>query len=348
MRIGLIGCGNIAGVYAHNAGRFADIALTAVADINPAAAEALAEDHGLRALSVEALLTDPQIDLVVNLTVPGAHAEVTEAALQAGKHVYVEKPFCLDVATARTLLSLSEEKGLRLGSAPDTFLGPGCRFAKQLIRSGRLGTIHSGTAFMLSPGMEHWHPNPGFFFQPGGGPLLDMGPYYVTHLVEFFGPVAEVKAFGGRPRPTRRVSAAGPMQGRDIPVEVDTTAMALLQFRSGPQIVLMTSWDVQAHRQSHFELYGTEGTLRVPDPNHFGGDVVFWAEGKWRKIASERHPLGRPNWPLETPQFANYRMIGVAEMAQAIREDRPSAVDASRAVHVLEVLLTIEQLVREG
>ena len=342
LRIGVVGCGNISATYMRNAALFPEVELVACADALPEAAAHRAAEFGLRAVPVGDLVTDPAVDLVLNLTVPSAHAEVTMAALAAGKHVFTEKPLATSVADGRRLLAEAGARGLALGSAPDTFLGAAGRRARQLIAAGAIGRPVAGTAFMLGRGMEHWHPNPQFFYQPGGGPVLDMGPYYLTMLVSLLGPVARVMAMTGRGQDERLVSAGGPFRGTRFPVATPTTALALLEFRSGAMMTFGASWDVFRHSNHPIELHGTEGSLRLPDPDTFGGTVSLSARGaEWQDFASEDAPCGAPNWPYAAPDRANYRMLGVADLAAALRAGRAPRASGALALHVLEVLEAI-------
>jgi predicted dehydrogenase len=342
LRIGVVGCGNIAATYLRNAALFGGVEIVACADAAPEAAVRRAAEFGLRALPVEALLADPGIGLVLNLTVPAAHFDVSMAALAAGKHVFTEKPLAVGVAEGRRLATEARARGLLLGSAPDTFLGAAGRRARRLVDEGAIGRPVAGTAFMLGYGMEHWHPNPQFYYQPGGGPVLDMGPYYLTMLVSLLGPVARVVAMTGRGRDERLITAEGPSQGTSFPVGTPTTALSLLEFRSGALVTFGASWDVLRHSNANIELHGTAGSLRLPDPDTFGGTVSL-AEGRggWRDLDSEEEPFGARNWPYDAPDRANYRMLGVADLAAAIREGRPPRASGDLALHVLEVLAAV-------
>ena len=342
--VGIVGCGNISAAYFRLAPLFRGLEARACADISPAAAEARAAEFGVRAESVDALLADPDVDVVINLTIPAAHFGVTKAALEAGKHVYSEKPFVLTVEEGLALKALADAKGLQVGSAPDTFLGGAHQLARRLIDDGALGTITAGTAFVLSHGMEMWHPNPGFFFLPGGGPMLDLGPYYIADLINLIGPVRRVAAMTGAATPTRLVTAEGPVKGQEIPVETPTTVQALLEFANGAQVMVGTSWDVWGHRHRQpIELYGTEGTLFVPDPNWFGGTVeVAGRDGAVREETWD-HPLGVANDVRPQASFANYRSAGLADMALAILEGREARCGLDRALHGIEVMTSILQ-----
>ena len=283
MGVGVIGAGVIAGIYMQNMPLFAGLALRACADIRPEAAAAQAEKYGTRALTVDALLAASDIDLVLNLTVPNAHFAVSHDALTAGKHVFSEKPLCTTVEDGRRLVAAAESRGLRLGCAPDTFLGAGGRLARHMVDDGKVGHIVAGSAFLMSRGMEHWHPDPEFFFKPGGGPILDVGPYYIGALVNLLGPISRVQAMSSIGFAERVVTAPGPRTGHRITVETPTTVTALLQFTAGAQVTLAMSWDVHKHGHPAIELYGTEGSMRVPDPNFFGGNIEFTeAAGDWQ------------------------------------------------------------------
>lgn len=273
MGIGLIGCGNISTAYLQLATQFSSLEMRAVADLDMAIAKTQAEKFNLRALSVPDLLASSDIDIVVNLTIPAAHFEVTKQILQAGKHAFSEKPFVLSLEEGEALRKLADETGLRIGSAPDTFLGGAHQLARSLIDQGAIGEVLSGTCHVMSRGMEAWHPNPDFFFQPGGGPVLDLGPYYITNLVQLIGPVKAVSAMASTGLKTRTIGT-GPRTGESVPVDTPTTLHALLEFQSGAIITLGASWDVSAHRHENMELYGSEGSLYVPDPNFFGGSVL--------------------------------------------------------------------------
>lgn len=325
LRVGIIGTGNISGAYLQHATRFDDMRIVACANRSPAPAEAQAKTYGVQAMSVETLLADPSIDMVLNLTVPQAHTEINRAALAAGKHVYVEKPLALDPVKAADLLAEAERLGLRVGCAPDTFLGAGQQTCRHLLDDGRIGDPVAATAFMMCPGHEHWHPNPGFYYLAGGGPILDMGPYYLTALVNLFGGVVEVMAMARRSG--ERVATCGACRGARLPVEVDTHTAGLLRFENGVVATLVMSFDVQAHRHAPIEVYGTRATLGVPDPNTFGGPVLLHT-GDGAFVEE----------PLTHGYAENSRSLGVAEMAHAIRTGRAHRASGALAAHVLEVM----------
>lgn len=339
--IGVIGCGNISAAYMRLAPLFKGLEMRACADVNMDAATARAKEFGLRACKVEELLAADDIDIVVNLTVPAAHFEVSKRILEAGKHSYSEKPFVLTLEQGEALRALAAEKGLRVGSAPDTFMGGAHQLARAVIDEGMAGQIVGGTCHVMSFGMEHWHPNPDFFFQPGGGPILDLGPYYITNLVQLIGPVKAVAAMTGKGRPTRTISN-GPRDGQEIPVDTPTNIHALLEFENGAIVTLGASWDVKAHRHENMELYGLDGSVYVPDPNFFGGDVSFATPAGTKVVPQRDHPFGIPNMEdgRATPR-ANYRCAGLADMAAAIDAGRPHRCSQELATHVVEVMTAI-------
>lgn len=340
--IGVIGCGNISKAYFTLAPLFAGIDMRACADINPDAARAQAERFGLRAMEIDDLLAADDIDIVVNLTVPNAHFDVSRSILEAGKHAYTEKPLVLSMDEASALKALAEEKGLRIGSAPDTFLGGSHQQARAHLDAGHLGKVTSGTAVFMNHGMEHWHPNPDFFFRPGGGPILDMGPYYISALVNLIGPLRGVVALSSMPSTTRTIGSAD-RKGETIPVSTATTVHALLAFENGATVTFLASWDVWAHRHANLELYGTDGSLYVPDPNFFGGVVMAGGDdhGDVAALPAWEHPLGVPNMDHKTGRLANYRAVGLAEMAQAIAQDRPHRCALDLAIHVVDAMTGI-------
>ncbi|TIW95206.1 MAG: Gfo/Idh/MocA family oxidoreductase, partial [Mesorhizobium sp.] len=261
--IGVVGCGNISKAYFSLAPLFRGIEMRACADINVDAAKARAKEFKLRAETVEGLLKAGDVDIIVNLTIPAVHYEVSKQILDAGKHVYSEKPFVLSVKEGLDLKKLAERDGLRIGSAPDTFLGGAHQLVRNLIDTGKLGKITSGTCHVMSHGMEHWHPNPDFFFQPGAGPVLDIGPYYITNLIQLIGPVKQVAAFASIPKTERTISSK-PRAGEKILVATPTTIHGVMEFENGAVVTLNTSWDVWSHGHAPMELYGDLGTVFLP------------------------------------------------------------------------------------
>ncbi|WP_082407444.1 Gfo/Idh/MocA family oxidoreductase [Mesorhizobium sp. 1M-11] len=343
--VGVIGTGDISSIYLRNLNLFAGVRVVACAGRNRDAAVRRAAQFGIEALDVDQLLKRDDIGIVVNLTPPASHADVTRDALSADKHVFSEKPLAVEAATGRALVAEARSRSLLLGCAPDTFLGAGGRLARGVIDAGEIGTVTSGVCMFLSSGMEHRHPNPEFFFKAGGGPVLDIGPYYLTTLVNLLGPVASVQAEASTGFRERLVTAAGPQQGRRILVETPTTIMALLKFRSGAIVNAMFSWDVRLHGRQSIEIHGNAGTMLVPDPDTYGGSVSIGMDGgAWDVRGSDTAPLGRPNWsPSGDPsqQFANYRGLGVAEMSSAILLGKPHRSSGVLASHVLDVMESI-------
>jgi predicted dehydrogenase len=330
LRIGIIGAGYISAAYLRAAHCFEQMEVVVCADLNPAAAEARAREFGIKSTSVEALLKDGSIELVLNLTLPQAHVPVGLRVVDAAKHVYSEKPLGLSVAEVQPLLDAARGSGVRFGCAPDTFLGGGQQTARQLIDDGAIGTPIGGTAFILLPGHERWHPNPEFYYQPGGGPIFDMGPYYLTALVNLVGPIERVVSCG-RKAFSQRTIGSGPRQGESFPVGIQTHFSVLLEFRSGPVVSLNASFDVQGHSHVPIEIYGTEGTLQVPDPNTFGGPVRHLGrDGKWCDVALT-HGFGD----------RDYRGLGVAEMASSLASGERHRASDGLAFHVLEVMEAI-------
>lgn len=336
--VGVIGCGNISGAYMRMLKTLPIVQVVACADLRMEAAQAMAEQYGVpRVLSVEALLADPEIEIVLNLTIPQAHGEIALAALAAGKSVYNEKPLALTRDEGRRMLALAAEKGLRVGGAPDTFLGGGLQTCRELIDAGAIGTPVAATAFMMSRGHEHWHPNPVFYYQRGGGPMFDMGPYYLTALVSLLGPVQRVS---GATRITRsqRTITSQPRYGEVIDVEVPTHVAGLLDFAAGPIGTIITTFDVQASTLPWIEIYGTAGTLAAPDPNTFGGPVRLRLAGdnEWKEV------------PVTRPYTENSRGLGLADMAEGIRTGRAHRATGELAYHVLDIMHAIHDASAEG
>lgn len=328
IKAGIIGTGNISGIYFENGNRFDALEVVACADLDVERAQARGEEFGVRGCSVDELLADPDIELIINLTIPQAHAAVCLRALEAGKHVYVEKPFAISLEEAREVLALAGERGLRVGSAPDTFLGAGIQTCIKLIEDGWIGTPIGATAFMVGGGHESWHPAPEFYYQKGGGPMFDMGPYYLTALVAMLGPVSRVTASARISYPERTITSA-PKFGQKIQVEVPTHIAGVMDFACGAIGTLLTSFDARGGSTlPRIEIYGSGGTLLVPDPNTFGGPVRFCRAGskEWTEL------------PLLFGYAENARGVGVADMAKAIQTNRNHRANAELAYHVLEVM----------
>ena len=341
--IGIVGCGNISSTYLKLAPKFSGIEVRAISDIDDDASLSRSQEFGVPAHSVEALLASDNVDIVVNLTTPDAHFGVSRKILEAGKHVYTEKPLALSLEDGTALQRLALQSGLRIGSAPDTFLGGAHQLARVRLDEGIIGDVISGTAHVMSHGMEHWHPNPGFFYLPGGGPVLDVGPYYIANLIQLIGPIRRVASLATKASDTRTVLAEGPSKGKVIPVKTATNVHALLEFRSGATVAFGASWDVWAHRHTNMEIYGTEGSLFLPDPNFFGGTVEFaGVNGTVEPLAAWDHPFGIPNeMHSELGPLSNYRAVGLAEMAQSILESRPHRCSLDMALHSIDAMTSI-------
>jgi len=346
--VGVIGCGNISAAYMRLAPLFRGIEMRACADVLETAAKARAEEFKLRQETVEGLLKADDVDIVVNLTVPAAHYEISRQAIEAGKHVYSEKPFVLSVEEGKALAELAAKKGVRVGSAPDTFLGGSHQLARSVVDSGAIGKVVSGTCHVMSHGMEHWHPSPDFFFKPGAGPVLDVGPYYVTNLIQLIGPVRRVGAAASIPT-KERIILSEPRRGEKIIVETPTTIHAILEFESGAIITLGASWDVWHHKHSNMELYGEKGSLHVPDPNFFGGDLVVTDQERITDVPQWDHPLGVANQESKDGRrLANYRTAGLADMALAILENRPHRCSLEMSLHAIDVMTSILKAAEKG
>jgi predicted dehydrogenase len=338
--VGVIGCGNISTAYLRLARLFKTIEVKAVSDIDMDVARARAAEFGVEAQPVKALLANPDIAIVVNLTVPAVHYKISKQILDAGKHVYSEKPLTLSLAEAKDLQKLADRKKLKVACAPDTFMGSAHQQARKALDDGLIGKVTSGTAHMMGHGMEHWHPNPDFFYKPGGGPMLDMGPYYLTNLINLLGPVKRVAALSGTARKSRLISSE-PRKGQKIAVKTPTNYHALLAFANGAQVTLSTSWDVFAHAHGNMELYGTEGAMMVPDPNWFGGEVlVAGTDTVVKPLPAWDHPLGAVNDSVHG-ENANYRTVGLADMADGIMNKRDIRCGIERPLHVVEIMTAI-------
>jgi predicted dehydrogenase len=338
VKTAVIGCGNISSIYLENAAKWDILDLFACANRTLPRARSQAEKfHVPQAVPIADVLTDPEIELIINLTTPDVHAEIGLAALRAGKSVYNEKPLAISREDGRLLLAEAEARGLCVGCAPDTFLGGGLQTCRQLIDAGEIGTPVAATGFMFIQGPEAWHPDPGFLYQVGAGPLFDIGPYYLTALISVLGPIRRVTGSARITYPERTIGS-GPKQGQTIPVETPTHVASILDFASGPVATLVTSFDVAVSAGAALNLYdvggalleiqGTTGTLSMPDPNTFGGPVRVrrLGEAEWREI------------PLTHAHTGNSRCLGVADLAYALRTGRPHRANGELAYHVLDVM----------
>jgi len=327
LRVGVVGVGTISGQYLAALSRLPGLRLTGIADLDADRAALVAGQHGVPALSVAGLVASSEVDVVLNLTIPAAHVPVGTAALQAGKHLYAEKPLGLSFEEAVPMLAVAERQRLRVGSAPDTVLGTGVQTARHLVDDGTIGEPHAAAVSWSSPGHELWHPAPFFYYQPGGGPLLDMGPYYLTALVTLLGPVERVMGTSRRSHRARTVGA-GPQVGAPVPVRADTSMEAILEHRSGATSTVTVSFDRWASRRPLFEVYGSAGTLAVPDPNKFSGAVEVWTTrtGEWQTV------------PVAAGYADAGRGYGLADLARAVATDRPHRASGALALHVLEMM----------
>ena len=338
--VGIIGCGNISGIYLKNLTQVFDkVELVAVADLDMARAEAkAAEFPPVKAMTVEQLLADPDISVVVNLTIPLAHASVGKAILQAGKSLYLEKPLSVCLADGEELVRLAAQKNLRIGAAPDTFLGAGIQTCRKLIDDGWIGTPVGGSAFMLCGGHEGWHPDPEFYYKAGAGPMFDMGPYYLTALTALLGPVKSLMGSAKKSFDQRTIGSQ-PKKGQTIEVDVPTHVSGILEFEGGASVTLTTSFDtIGGTSHVPIEIYGSEGTIQVPDPNTFGGPVRYRRKGsqEWTEI------------PLLFGYAENSRGLGVADLAKGLVEGTSHRADGALALHVLEVMHGIHRSAETG
>ena len=336
LNVGIIGTGNIAPAYIRGCAPFEVIKLTACADILVDRAAAFAAENGMTAFSVDDLLASDDIDIVLNLTLPAAHAEVSLQIIEAGKHAYCEKPLAIKRADGERVVKAAAAAGVRMGCAPDTFLGGGAQTSRKAIDDGVIGAPIAATAALMLHGHESWHPNAGFYYLKGGGPLFDMGPYYLTALVNLMGPVACVTGYA-RKTFSERIATSEALMGQRLPVEVNTHVAGTLEFESGAITTLIMSFDIWGHHLPDIEIHGTEGSLSVPDPNQFGGEVlsIKGGAGDWEKIPlSHTTNIGRG--------------AGVADMAYAIQSGRPHRASGDLAFHVLDIMETLEESSAQG
>ncbi len=337
VRMGVIGCGAISGQYFNMAKNFPVVEVVACADLNREAAERRAAEFNVpKVLSVDELLADPSIELVLNLTIPKAHLPIAMRALENGKHTYAEKPLGIDREEGRKVIAFAKEKGLLVGCAPDTFMGAGIQTARKLIDEGAIGKPVAATAFMMGKGHESWHPNPEFYYEVGGGPMFDMGPYYLTALLNILGPVKRLMGMASITRPERTIvhkdkeGNPGPKYGKVMPVETPDHIAGTIEFENGCICTMIQSF-ATAHAElggrQPITIFGTTGTLRVPDPNGFDGPVHVrgWDEPEWREVPH---------------QFVKGygRSVGVADMAYAIRSGRPFRANGDQALAVLDLM----------
>ena len=339
MNIGIIGCGNISETYFECQKIFNNFKIVACADINKEAASNAASKYNVKSLSVEEIVESNEIDLIINLTIPAAHKEIITKSLHNGKHCFSEKPLAMNFEEGLEIQKLADEKGLYVGCAPDTFLGAAGQKARKLIEDNKIGKIVLGTFNLMSHGMEHWHPNPDFFFKPGAGPVFDVGVYYITQLVNLIGPVKKINAISGTAT-NERIITSQPRYGDKIKVETPTTLMGSLEFQNTAKIQFFCTWDVWKNNHSTIELYGLDGSMIVPDPNFFSGDLLIsQKDSDWETINNDNMLLGIPNKSDgEGIKKANYRGIGLSEMIDSISNNRKARCSLELSLHVLEIM----------
>ncbi|HTU00849.1 MAG TPA: Gfo/Idh/MocA family oxidoreductase [Candidatus Sulfotelmatobacter sp.] len=356
LAVGLLGCGDVSDVYFRNCARLPAVEVVACASLHVEKARARAQEYSIpRACTIDELIRAPEVEAILNLTAPKVHAEISRAALENGKHVYTEKPLALSLADGSALVTEARRRGLRLGSAPETFLGARLQACRRAIDEGLIGAPVGATAFVVSPGHEWHHPNPAFFYKEGAGPVLDMGPYYLTALVALLGPVRRVSGFCRTTFPQRTIQTP-PLKGQHVTVEVPTHVAGTMEFANGAIATMIASFDVWDSELPRIEIYGTEGTLCIPDrdpiqgPNIFGGTVLVRTRqrSRWRGIP---RPRGLEDWdtlPVGTAFSENSRGLGLADMSYAIANNRPHRASDSLAYHVLEIALGLLEAAEKG
>tara|TARA_B100002051_G_C16741159_1_gene644404 strand:+ start:1869 stop:3026 length:1158 start_codon:yes stop_codon:yes gene_type:complete len=348
-KVGLVGCGHIAETYFRAHKYFNNFKIVKCADINYVASKKCASLYNIKALSVNNLLNDKEIEIILNLTIPKAHYEVSKKALLHNKHVYTEKPMAINVENAKELLKIAKRKNLYIGNAPDTFLGGGNQKAKELIERNFIGKINLGNMIFAYPGIQSYHPNPEpWFAKKEGGPAIDMGPYYLTALVNLLGPAKQVWGSLMKSKKKRRIGI-GPKKGKLIKVNCPTTYLGTIFFKNNSIIRFTLSFDVVAHHRNHIELYGEEGSIIVPDPNMFGGSVYVSKKlgGTWKEYKTDKMPLGKINIRQKSLRAneasinANYRGVGLSEMAYCIKNKKKHRCNGELSLHVLDIIKSI-------
>ena len=355
-KIGLIGCGHIAETYFRAEKYFNNIKIIKCADINEKASKRCALNFGIKSVTVNELLKDNEIEIILNLTIPKAHYQISKKALINGKHIYSEKPLAINLNDGKKLLKISKKKKLYLGNAPDTFLGGGIQKSKELVEKSIIGKVKLGNAVFAFPGIQSYHPNPETWFTKNeGGPVIDMGPYYITALVNLLGPAKKVSSTIIQGQKYRTIGI-GPKKGKKFKVECPTTYLSTITFKNNSVIRLTLSFDVIAHQRNHIELYGEKGSMIVPDPNMFGGSVLTCNKlgDKWKEFKTSKMPLGRINIRTqssranETPTNANYRGVGLSEMAYSIENKRKHLCSGEISLHVLDIITSIMKAAKSG
>ena len=343
--IGLIGCGNIAETYFRAQDYFNNIKFIACADKFPEVSKKCADQYNIKSLTVDEIIHDTNVDIILNLTIPQAHFEISKIALEAGKHVYSEKPMSIKYDEANELVNLAKDNNLYIGNAPDTFLGGGGQVARKFVDDGDIGKVLTGNFIFAFPGVQEFHPNPESWFQSGGGPVIDMGPYFFTTLVNLLGPVKNVRS-RGKKFADQREYLVGPKKGKSFNVDISTSVMLDIEFANEAIVQGFISFDVQNHARNHMELYGTKGSLVVPDPNMFGGPVLLSRElgSEWQEFSVEDKYLGKTNIinhsgrSNEAPKQSNYRGVGLSEMIYSIENNIQHRCNGNLALHVLDII----------
>ncbi len=336
VKVGIVGCGNISGIYFKAGQVFEILDIVACADLIMDRAKAKADEFGCKAVTVDELMQDPEIEIVLNLTIPAAHAEIALRAIEAGKSVHNEKPLAITREEGRKILEAAKAKGVRVGCAPDTFLGAGIQTCIKLVDDGWIGEPIGATAFMLCHGHESWHPDPEFYYKPGGGPVFDMGPYYITALVAIMGPARRVASSARITFPERTITSQ-PKYGTKIKVDVPTHVAGVVDFANGAIATIIQSFDVWGHNLPRIEIYGTDGSMSVPDPNGFGGPVrIKRLNSDWMEM------------PLSHIYHENSRGIGVADMAYGLRTGREHRTNGELAFHVLDIMCALHESSDKG
>jgi len=354
--VGLIGCGHISETYFRAQEFFNNIKIVNCADINSKSANNCAKKYNIQAVTVDEILQDKEIEIILNLTIPRAHFDISQRALLAGKHCYSEKPLCINFEDGKKLLELSKKNNLYLGSAPDTFLGGGIQKTRDLIDKGLIGKIQLGNAIFAFPGVQSYHPNPEPWFTINeGGPVIDMGPYYITALVNLLGPAINVSSRSKKVFNEREIGI-GQRKGTKFSVECETTYVSTIEFKDKSLIQMTLSFDVKDHKRNHIELYGDKGSIIVPDPNMFGGSVFTCLElgGKWTEHKTDNLELGKINIKSqssranESPTNANYRGAGLSQMAFSIENHKKHLCNANLSLHVLDIIRSIMRAAESG
>tara|TARA_Y100000590_G_scaffold296320_1_gene333907 strand:- start:1311 stop:2459 length:1149 start_codon:yes stop_codon:yes gene_type:complete len=355
INIGLIGCGHISETYFRSRDYFNNINITSCADVNIEAANKCAKEYNISSKSVDDLLNDKEIDIILNLTNPTSHYKTIKETLLAGKHSYCEKPLSISFDQGKELVEIANSKKLYLGNAPDTFLGGGGQLTKKIIDSGEVGDIKLGNFTFAFPGVQSWHPNPEPWFIEGGGPVLDMGPYYYTMLVNLLGPAKNIRSYSAKISEYRKIGD-GPKIGKEFKVEIPTSYYILIEFHNNALIQGFLSFDVINHQSNFMDFYGTKGSIIGPDPNMFGGPIrVSLTEGgEWKDYSTEDMKLGKTNIfnksgrSNEAPKNANYRGVGLSDMIYSIENNIKHRCNENLILHVLDMLDTTIQSARQN